>query len=247
MKKLFVFDYDNTIAKPEQKPTQSMLQLLSTFLKDFDVAIMTGGRDLYELNKLLVEELDKYGRQNRKNLFLCTAYGNLIYKVEDTPLLLYKSEDIPSEERSRIKRIFEEIDWEDFNVTKIHGEQITDKGSVISIDCLGKDAGSSTKDVWDKGQYIREEIKEGIAEALGASYHIFVTGRNTLDIVPKDKDKGSNILKLIELLRITKDEVLFMGDEFTSNGNDYPILSIGIDIKAVENPSETESILKSYL
>lgn len=45
--------------------------------------------------------------------------------------------------------------------------------------------------------------------------------------------------KLMTVLDLTSDEILFLGDKLDEGGNDYPVKSVGIDSIAVKSWEET--------
>lgn len=66
-----------------------------------------------------------------------------------------------------------------------------------------------------------------------------------MDINKVGVDKGSALLKLAHKLNITKGEVLYFGDRFENDGNDYPVKSIGI--KSIEVEDEKDCYRKCRL
>lgn len=115
------------------------------------------------------------------------------------------------------------------------------------MNCLGNDATNEERTNWDPTREKRENIKKDISKSLGDRYEIYITGRNTIDLVPRGMNKADNILRLLELNSEPLENTIYIGDELYPDGNDYPILSLDIEVHSVEDPSQTEEILRGYL
>lgn len=247
MKKVIILDYDNTIAEPKSPPSDEMLFLLKNILESKKVAILTAGRSIKGLRDLLISNTKLNNPDLLKNLLLCPKYGNLIFEYEDGWFVLYESTNISQREKRVIERAIRRVKWKSYVPRSDSKQRVHDKGSVISINCLGNDSTDSEKDNWDRDGNIRKKIKEELLKRLGKKYEIFITGRNTIDIVPKEMNKADNILRLLELISESKENTVYIGDEFDPDGNDYPILSTGIKIHHVKNPTETKILLEEYI
>jgi hypothetical protein len=55
------------------------------------------------------------------------------------------------------------------------------------------------------------------------------------------------VQKLLDLLSISKDEVLYMGDKVQPGGNDYPVKSMGIDVIEVADWPDTAAAIEAIL
>ncbi len=262
MKKVIILDYDNTIAEPKSPPSDEMIFLLKNILESKKVAILTAGRSIKGLRDLLILTAGRSIKGLRdllisntklnnpdllKNLLLCPKYGNLIFEYEDGWFVLYESTNISQREKRIIERAVRRVKWKSYVPKSNSKQRVHDKGSVISINCLGNDSTDLEKDNWDRDGNIRKKIKEELLKRLGKKYEIFITGRNTIDIVPKEMNKADNILRLLELISESKENAVYIGDEFNPDGNDYPILSTGIKIHHVKSPIETKVVLEEYI
>ncbi len=243
--KLLLLDYDNTIARPQSKPSLKTLQTLALLSQKNYVAVITGGRSFTELKKLFVKNLPKEKKALLQSIFLCTEYGNLIYSWDKKWSVLSKSTPLRESEAEKVRKLIENITWSKYGIQKSYGRRIRKRISYISIDCLGMNAPREIKERWDSNKKKRESIKEEIQEEIDKKYDIYITGRNTIDIIPKGFNKADCVLRLCRLLNIDLKECIFFGDEFNKDGNDYPILSLGIKHYKVENPEETLKLLNN--
>jgi HAD superfamily hydrolase (TIGR01484 family) len=243
--KLLLFDYDNTIAQPVSIPSSQTLRKLVKLAEENYIAIISGGRSYGELKKLFIQHIKMKEKDNLRRVFLCTKYGNLIHSWDKRWSVMYKSIQLKPFEVNEIRRITEGIEWGKYGIEKSFGKRIANKGSYISIDCLGRNASRTLKGGWDVKKLIRREIRDDIRAKLDKKYDIYITGRNTIDIVPKGFNKADSILRLCRLLDMDLKNCIFFGDEFTKDGNDYPILSLGIKHYKVGNPENTQTFLNS--
>ena len=53
--------------------------------------------------------------------------------------------------------------------------------------------------------------------------------------------------KLISMLEISKEDILFFGDRLAEGGNDYPVKAMGIDSLEVSNWQDTALALTAIL
>ena len=55
------------------------------------------------------------------------------------------------------------------------------------------------------------------------------------------------VKKLMEILGVNKEDILFVGDRLFEGGNDYPVKLMGIDTIAVSGFEETPSVIRKIL
>ncbi|HQA99251.1 MAG TPA: HAD-IIB family hydrolase [Candidatus Dojkabacteria bacterium] len=246
MKKLLIFDYDGTLAKPVSKPSKKILDEIARLLQGNYIAVMSGGRTIEQLNELLIRKIPLKKTSLLKNLYLCPLHGNRIYKWNNKEYrLIYSANDMTSEEMIYIFNILSEIDWNSFNLGEITKERIKYKGHVVSIDFLGDSASNKEKEEWDPDKKRRNVIKEDIDKLLKYRFDVYATGRSTIDIVDKGNTKADNTRKLAKMLGISLKNVVFTGDEFGKHGNDFPLLELDdIQINITKGPEETLAFLK---
>ena len=72
-------------------------------------------------------------------------------------------------------------------------------------------------------------------------------GATSIDITKPGIDKAYGIHKIVEILGIEKDEMLFVGDALFPGGNDYPVKECGVDSIMTRDPDETKRIIETFL
>lgn len=60
-------------------------------------------------------------------------------------------------------------------------------------------------------------------------------------------DKAYGIKKLIALLGLAKEELIFVGDRLEEGGNDYPVKAIGVDCLKVSRWQDTALLIETIL
>jgi hydroxymethylpyrimidine pyrophosphatase-like HAD family hydrolase len=60
-------------------------------------------------------------------------------------------------------------------------------------------------------------------------------------------NKAYGIMKLVQFLKITIPDVVFVGDALFYGGNDYPAKSTGADCVQVNGPEDTAKLIRSWL
>ncbi len=239
MKKLIIFDYDNTLAKPVSVPPDKILTEISRLLKENYIAIMSGGRTLEQMENLFVRNIPIANKESLENLFICPSYGNKMYRWScEGPSLIYETEEMLQEERAIILAALRELEEVEDGISK-------EKDGYIAFACLGKDVSNEEKRRWDPNGSKRLPIKKKLDEILNDKFDLFIAGRTTIDIVVKGKNKADNTVRLAKMLDVPLTNVVYTGDEFQVYGNDYPLLSLqDVQINIIKNPTETLKVLK---
>lgn len=240
MKKLLIFDYDKTLARPVSVPSNEMLHEVARLLKENYLAVMSGGRTKEQIVELFVQNIPVEDKSLLEHIIICPSYGTLIYEWKDESLkLIYKAEEMVQEDKEHIYEALRGIQWEKYGIEPVQDEQIVDKGAYISIDCFGKEATKDVREAWDPDKIKRQPAKNRLDEIFQGKFDVFASGRTTIDILAKGNNKADNTQRLAKMLDIPLKNVVFTGDEFQVYGNDYPLLSLeDIKINIIQNPQE---------
>lgn len=247
MKKLLIFDYDQTLAPRISPPSEEMLHEVARVLENNYLAVMSGGRTLKQIQNWFVKRTPVKDSQHRNSIFLCPAYGNKIYQWEDGGLgLKYEAEKMDEYTKEYILDALRGIQWTEFGISEITDEQIKKPEIYFSFDCLPIGTSKKVKETWDPEKIKRQPARKELEKVFKKDFEVYATGRSTIDILPKGKNKADNTQRLAEMLDIPLANVVFTGDEFEVYGNDYPLLTIKeIQVNPVKNPEETLEILKN--
>jgi phosphomannomutase len=91
---------------------------------------------------------------------------------------------------------------------------------------------------WDNDFVKRKKIKT-ILDTSIPEFSVRIGGTTSIDITKLGIDKAYGIRKLQDLLRISTNEMIFIGDALFAGANDYAIEAIGVVCIPVRGPSET--------
>jgi hypothetical protein len=247
-KKVIAFDLDDTLAVTKSPISDRMGELLVRLLDKFDVCIISGGK-FEQFKKQVVDRLEASPTQLQR-LHLMPTCGTRYYQYDeagDSWKIVY-AEDLSAAEKKKITDITEELAkslqlWPE----KPYGEVIEDRGSQVSISMLGQLAPPEKKYEWaEKNGEKRLALRAAIADQL-PEFEVRAGGSTTIDITRIGIDKAYGMKKLMEILQVGKDNILFLGDKLQEGGNDYPVKAMGIDTLEVDRWEDTARVLEGIL
>ncbi len=247
MKKLLAFDLDDTLAITKSPIDDRMAEVLPRILDYYDVCVMSGGKfDQFE--QQIVNRLSASPEQLRK-LHLMPTCGTRYYRYDtySKKWTLVYAENLSEQQKKTIKKVLEEAArklgyWED----KPYGEIIEDRGSQITYSALGQQAPAEMKYGWDPDGLKKNAIRDYAAKQLNG-LEVRVGGTTSVDVTIIGIDKAYGMKKLMQLLEIGKEDILFFGDKLDPGGNDYPVKAMGIDSLEVSRWQDTVLCLESIV
>lgn len=127
-----------------------------------------------------------------------------------------------------------------------YGILVENRGAEIAFSALGQRAPLPLKRRWNRESDIRPEIMK-ILKKLLPGFEIRQGGFTSIDVTKKGVDKGYAIKRLIRILKISKKDVLFLGDAIFPGGNDYAAKKTGVECIRISGPGETKKILKRVI
>jgi phosphomannomutase len=199
MYKHLFFDMDQTIAPARQPILLPMFELLST--APYDIVIVSG------------QEVEKIKWQsNNLRAFVLGQNGNHAEAPDGT--LLW---NIPLEPHHRDQILDHEVnhDW----------NPIEDRGAQITFSPIGNTAPADIKKTYDPDREKREHFLKTIPFA-SEDLVVKIGGSTSLDYIHKDRHKGTNVQKLIDLLKWNKEECIYFGDGLYPGGNDEAVIGV---------------------
>jgi HAD superfamily hydrolase (TIGR01484 family) len=113
------------------------------------------------------------------------------------------------------------------------------------MSALGQHAPLDLKKAWDPDQIKRQQIKKELEEKL-PEVNITIGGATSIDILPKGFNKASGLMRLLNKLEMSIEDMLFIGDAVFPGGNDYSAYEAGIESIRVSGPNEVMDIIKSW-
>jgi phosphomannomutase len=243
MKRLIVFDLDGTLAESKESLDAEMSGLLRDLLGIVKVAVISGG-DWPQFEQQLLPNLPHDKRL--VNLSLLPTSGTKFFQYNGDWKKVY-SEDFTADEKDKIvSSLKKTLGVAGFKVEKVWGEIIEDRGSQITFSALGQEAPLEEKDKWDPDFIKRKKIK-AILDPLLPEFSVRMGGATSIDVTKPGIDKAYGIRKLRDLLGISLQEMLFIGDALFPGGNDYPAEEAGVVSIAVRGPKETKPVTEAII
>jgi len=243
VKKLIVFDLDGTLAESKSSLDTEMAELLYYLLCIVKVAVISGG-DWPQFEKQLLSNLPYDERL--VNLSLLPTCGTKFFQYAGGWKKLY-SEDFTEEEKEKIiGSVKKAVADGGFKVEEVWGEAIEDRGSQITFSALGQQAPLEEKKKWDPDFTKRKKIK-AILDPLIPGFSVRLGGETSVDVTKPGIDKAYGIRKLRDLLGISLQEMIFVGDALFVGGNDYPAKEAGVVSISVRGPGETKPVIEAII
>jgi phosphomannomutase len=244
VKKLIVFDLDGTLAESKSSLDSEMSGLLHDLLAIVKVAVISGG-GWPQFEKQLLSNLPHDKRL--ANLSLLPTCGTKFYRHDSADWKKIYSEDFTAEQREKIlSSLKKAVGVAEFKIAKTWGEQIEDRGSQITFSALGQKAPLEEKTKWDPDFTKRKKIK-AILDASIPEFSVRIGGSTSVDITKPGIDKAYGIGKLRDLLSISLEEMIFIGDALYPGGNDYPAEQAGVVSIPVKDPHETKRVIQTII
>ncbi len=254
MKKLIAFDLDGTLAPSKSFLPDEMAKVFSRLLDHFQVCVISGGKfgqfETQLLNGLHAEAA------TLKKLHLMPTCGTQYY-VYDTQNREWKreyAELLTDAEKvdisTALKKGFEHFGYAE---KETYGEIVEDRESQITYSVLGQDIvaklgeeGLKRKYAWDPDNSKKQAVRDYVAPLI-PEFEVRVGGVTSIDVTKPGIDKAYGMQKLMDILGVSKEDILFMGDRVQPGGNDYPVKEFGIDSIEVSDWRNTVQILTGIL
>jgi hypothetical protein len=245
--KVIVCDLDGTLAPSKSPLEKSMADILCKVLENNRLAVISGG-SYKQFQKQFLSHLPCRG-QFLENLYLFPTNGSTCY-IFDKPTndwKIFYEENLTQDERNKIISAFKKaINDSGIDVSGSYGELVEDRGGQVTFSGRGQEAPLDVKEVWDPHQEKRKKIVE-ILEKEIPEFEIRIGGATSIDVTHAGIDKAYAMRKIEELLKVGKENIVFLGDALFPGGNDSSVIPTGVECISVSGPKETEKVLLDLL
>lgn len=246
IKKAIICDLDGTLTESKSELKQPMADTICAVLATRVFAVISGG-DWPQFQKQFLGHMSCLP-EALANLILFPTSGAECYRwnTEHMEWRQAYDEQLTTEEKRKIMKAYEEaLPASGVSMGEAYGEWLEDRGEQITFSGCGQQAPLMIKAAWDPDQAKRKKI---IAELVTRipEFEITIGGATSIDITRKGIHKAYAIQKLEEILGISKEEILFIGDALYAGGNDEKAKQAGVECLQVSGPDETREILESF-
>jgi HAD superfamily hydrolase (TIGR01484 family) len=254
MKKLIAFDLDGTLSDSKFPADDRMAELLAKLLDKFEVCIMSGGK-FEQFQKQILNSLQATPSQ-LGHLHLMPTCGTRYYTYDVAAndwREMYAENFTAAEKKEIIVALNKGFDDLRMRAKKVYGDCIEDRGSQVTFSVLGQDIvdelgqeGVRLKYEWDPDDSKKQKLRDYIAPLI-PEFEVRVGGVTSIDVTKPGIDKAYGMKKLMEMLEIGKEDILFIGDRLYVGGNDYPVKAMGIDCLEISRWQETAAAVEAVL
>lgn len=218
--KLIALDLDGTLTQHKTKVEESNRQALEALQRSYRLVMVVAGtceRVYNQLDRFPVDIIGNYGLQE-STIIRCGEEEQLQI-LRDTKVEIDRAEVI-----RRIEELRRLTPYKDYvgDTVEFHAS------GAITFPLLGTKAAAADKLLFDPGREKRLAIYPLVKEYFW-DFNVFVGGSSSFDIVPKPYDKYMALKGYAERHGIAESEVLFIGDDFDTGGNDEPVMRAGIN------------------
>lgn len=253
--RLIAFDLDDTLAPSKSPLDPRMGQALARLLAAVPVCVISGGQ-FGQFESQLIAGLESAASAQQAafgfgRLHLMPTCGTQYYRWEDAAWRQQYAETLtPEESRDAVAVVEEEARrlgyWEPVNGTEVWGPVIEDRGTQITFSALGQAAPVEAKRSWDPTNEKKNALTAAVAARL-PGLEVRSGGSTSVDITAKGIDKAYGMRKLTDLAGIPLEQMAFVGDRLDADGNDYPVLALGVRSVAVEGWEQTIALIDRFL
>lgn len=245
-KKIIAFDLDGTLADSKSPIEDRMAELLGQLLDKYQVCVMSGGKFGQFETQLLANLKADPAKLERLHLMPTCGTRYYVYDIYKKIWNQVYAEDFTEAEKKEIILALNKgIDELGMREKQTWGETIEDRGSQITFSALGQDIvaelgkkGVELKERWDPDGTKKHKLRDYVA-ALIPDFEVRVGGGTSVDITKPGIDKAYGIRKLMDVLEISKEDILFIGDRLEEGGNDFPVKAMGVDSIEISKWQET--------
>ena len=244
--RLVAFDLDDTLA-PSKSPIDPRIgELLLALAERVEVAIISGGQ-LAQFTAQVVDRLPHASADTRARLHLLPTCGTQYYRLSEDDIVTVYKRSLTDDQKTRALAAVEGEArrlglWE----SETWGDILEDRGSQITFSALGQQAPVAAKSAWDPTGEKKNTLRAAVAGLL-PDLEVRSGGSTSVDITEQGIDKAYGMRRLSEQTGIALDDMLFVGDRLDPDGNDYPVLAMGVACHAVEGWEDTAAYLKQLI
>lgn len=256
MKKVIAFDIDDTLNVAKTPMTSEMAATFARLLDYYQVCVISGQK----LSQFMIQILAPMGllatAKRLHNLHLMVAQGTQYY-IYDGPEggmavdmnnwhQVYSFPMTPQQTK-KIEQVMEQAAKElGFWCDNPAGEIIENRSSQVTYSALGQKATPEDKYPWDPEHKKREAVVER-ARQLAPEFDYEVAGTTSINVFLPGMNKTFGMNKLMEQLKIGREDILYFGDMTQPGGNDYPVVMMGVDTVTVANWHDTMFALRGII
>ncbi|MFT4123308.1 MAG: HAD-IIB family hydrolase [Microbacteriaceae bacterium] len=244
--RLIAFDLDDTLAPSKSTMDASMVPVFAGLLQRYEVCVISGGQ-IGQFQEQFLASLGDVPAAALERLHLMPTCGTQYYRHREGEWARVYAEELDDDERERALAALKSSAlalglWE----SDTWGPALEDRGSQITYSALGQQAPLEAKKAWDPAGAKKSALRARVQQAL-PDLEVRSGGSTSIDVTRKGIDKAYGMTRLAALTGIPLTQMLFVGDRLDPEGNDYPVVALGVPTRAVEGWQDTRSVIVELL
>jgi len=244
--RLVAFDLDDTLAPSKSAIDPRIGQLLVALAERVDVAIISGGQ-LAQFTAQVIDRLPDAVSAVAGSFHLLPTCGTQYYRLGTDGIVTVYAHSLSDDDKARALAAVEEEArrlglWE----SEPWGDILEDRGSQITFSALGQRAPLDAKIAWDPTGEKKNTLRAAVADRI-PELEVRSGGSTSVDITHRGIDKAYGMRQLAEQTGIPLEDMLFVGDRLDPDGNDYPVLAMGVQCRAVHGWEDTAELLEQLI
>ncbi len=244
--RLIAFDLDDTLAPSKSPLDPRMAELLVQLLDVVEVCVISGG-NFGQFQMQLVDKLPLDHPEALTRMHLMPTCGTQYYRFEGGAWRQQYAENLTEQQKAAALAAVEtEARRRGYWEAETWGPILEDRGSQITFSALGQAAPVEAKKAWDPTGEKKNALRAAVQKHLD-DLEVRSGGSTSVDITRRGIDKAYGMRKLSELTGIPFGQMLFVGDRLDPDGNDFPVIALGIPTRAVEGWEDTAAVVEGFL
>lgn len=248
--RLVAFDLDDTLAPSKSPLDPRMADLLVELLRVVEVCVISGGQ-IVQFQTQLIDNLPAGHSAEFDRLHLMPTCGTQYYRYRDGQWQQQYAENLTDDQKAAALAAVEQEAkrlgyWEPDLGSRTWGPILEDRGSQITFSALGQAAPVEAKRAWDPTGEKKNTLRVAVQKRL-PELEVRSGGSTSVDITRRGIDKAYGMARLAEITGIGYPDMLFVGDRLDPDGNDFPVVGLGIPVRAVTGWEDTAAVVAEFL
>ena len=223
--KLIAMDLDGTLTQHKQHMSPRCHETLVALGKKYKLMMVGAGQVMRICNQMEhfpIDVIGNYGLQ----------YG--VYNPQTKELDILRNETLPQGDKAVIEQRVTML-REKYGYTEFAGDNVEYHPSgCLTFPVLGTKAVQADKLAFDPDRSKRRKIYAEVCETF-PEYCVFVGGSSSFDMAPKPYNKFYALDLYCKEKGLAHDEVLFIGDDYGTGGNDESVYVSDIPFLCVDD------------
>jgi phosphomannomutase len=244
--RLIAFDLDDTLAPSKTALDPRMASLLTELMAVAEVCVISGGQ-FAQFRDQVIARLPDGASGAFDRLHLMPTCGTQYFRWDGAAWAPQYAENLSDDEKTAaLAAVEEEARRLGFWERDTWGDILEDRGSQITFSALGQAAPVEAKKAWDPTGEKKNALRAAVQERL-PQLEVRSGGSTSVDITRRGIDKAYGMNRLAQLTGIPFADMLFVGDRLDPDGNDFPVIALGIPTHAVEGWEQTAELVAALI